>query len=75
MLLGFGVRLAGVVGIAFTLNLWIGLYQHDAEWPWQYIFLIMTLGFFVLDHAGRSLGLDAILDRRSMRQPNRLIAG
>ena len=75
LLLGFGVHLAGVVGIAFTLNLWIGLYQHDAEWPWQYIFLIMTLGFFVLDHAGRSLGLDAILDRRSMRQPDRLIAG
>ncbi len=63
LLLGFGVRLAGLVGIAFTLNLWIGLYRVDAEWPWQYIFLIATLAFFVLDRAGQSLGLDALIRR------------
>lgn len=63
LLLGFGVRLAGLVGIAFTLNLWIGLYRVDAEWPWEYIFLIVTLGFFMLDCAGQSLGLDALIRR------------
>ena len=63
LMLGFGVRLAGLVGIAFTLNLWIGLYRVDAEWPWQYMFLVFTLGFFILDHAGQSLGLDALVRR------------
>lgn len=63
LMLGFAVRLAGLVAIVFTLNLWIGLYHNTAEWPWQYVFLIMTHGFFALDQAGRSLGLDAILAR------------
>ena len=63
LMLGFGVRAAGLVGIAFTLNLWIGLYRNGAEWPWQYVFIIMTHGFFALDHAGRSLGLDARIAR------------
>ena len=63
LMLGFAVRLAGLVGIVFTLNLWIGLYRNGAEWPWQYVFIILTHGFFVLDHAGRSLGLDAMIAR------------
>lgn len=64
LILGFAVRLAGMVGVAMTLNLWIGLYHNQAEWPWEYIFLVVTSGFFVLDRAGRSLGLDALLPRR-----------
>ncbi len=63
LMLGFCVRLAGVVGILFTLNLWIGLYRNDAEWPWQYVFIIMTHGFFALDRAGQMLGLDATIRR------------
>ena len=63
LMLGFAVRLAGIVAILFTLNLWIGLYRNDAEWPWEYVFIVLTHGFFVLDHAGRSLGLDATLAR------------
>ena len=63
LLLGFGVRLAGLMAIGFTLNLWIGLYRDPAEWPWQYIFIIMTHVFFVLDSAGRSLGLDGLVRR------------
>jgi uncharacterized membrane protein YphA (DoxX/SURF4 family) len=63
LMLGFAVRLAGLVGIAFTLNLWIGLYHNDAEWPWQYVFIIMTHAFFALDHAGQALGLDALVRR------------
>ncbi len=63
LMLGFAVRLAGVVGIVFTLNLWIGLYHNNAEWPWEYIFIIVTHGFFALDRAGQSLGLDALVRR------------
>ena len=69
LMLGIGVRLAGLVGIAFMLNLWIGLYRNDAEWPWNYLFLAMVHGFFILDHAGRSLGLDAMWARRRMQYP------
>lgn len=63
LLLGFGVRLAGIMAIGFTFNLWIGLYRNPAEWPWQYVFIIMTHVFFVLDSAGRSLGLDGLVRR------------
>ena len=66
LMLGFGVRLAGLVGIAFTLNLWVGLYHRADEWPWNYIFLTFVHAFFVLDRAGECLGLDALWRRRLM---------
>ena len=66
LLLGLAVPLAGLLAIVFTLNLWVGLYHNGAEWPWEFIFIIFTNGFFMLDHAGRSLGLDAMLIRRRL---------
>jgi uncharacterized membrane protein YphA (DoxX/SURF4 family) len=63
LMLGVAVRLAGLGGILFTLNLWVGLYHNSVEWPWNYLFLIMVHAFFAMDHAGRSLGLDALLTR------------
>jgi hypothetical protein len=62
-MLGFGVRLMGLVGMAFAFHLYLGLYRHPAEWPWLFFFLIFVQGFFVLHAAGRSLGLDAMLRR------------
>ena len=62
-ILGFLVRPMGVVGMLFVAHLWLGLYLNPAEWPWLYIFLIFVQGFFVLDNAGKSLGLDALLAR------------
>jgi hypothetical protein len=62
-ILGFMVRPMGVVGMLFVAHLWLGLYHHPAEWPWLYIFLIFVQGFFVLDSAGKSLGLDALFAR------------
>ena len=62
-LLGFCVRPFAALGILFTLQLWLGLYRHPGEWPWEYIFLIFTMGFFYLDAAGKSLGLDALIAR------------
>lgn len=60
-MLGLCVRPMAVIGILFTLQLWLGLYQHPHEWPWQYFFLIFTMGFFFVTRAGMSLGLDALL--------------
>lgn len=69
LMLGFGVRPAGLVGIAFTLNLWVGLYHRGDEWPWNYIFLIVVHAFFVLDRAGECLGLDGMPARQRPPAP------
>ena len=63
-MLGFAVRLFGVIGMAFAFHLYLGLYRHPGEWPWSFIFLVFVQGFFVLLAAGRSLGLDALLRGR-----------
>ena len=60
-ILGFLVRPMAVVGMLFTLHLWLGLYRHPGEWPWLYLFLVFVQGFFFLNSAGRSLGLDALM--------------
>lgn len=64
-ILGFGVRGFALVGMIFTTQLYFGLYTHPAEWPWLYIFLIVTCGLFYLHAAGRSLGLDALVRRET----------
>lgn len=64
-ILGLGVRLAGLIGMLFVMNLWLGIYRpgEPAEWPWSYVFLIMVMFLLVMHAAGRSLGLDAWLRR------------
>jgi hypothetical protein len=47
----------------YVAHLWLGLYHHPSEWPWLYIFLIFVQGFFVLNNAGKSLGLDELIPR------------
>jgi hypothetical protein len=77
MMLGIGVRLAGVAAMLFVANLWLGIYRpgDPAEWPWSYVFLMMLMFLFALYAAGRSLGLDAILRRdvASVREPKSLL--
>jgi uncharacterized membrane protein YphA (DoxX/SURF4 family) len=66
LILGFCVRIVGVLALLFTLNLWLGIYNQNtgpAEWPWSYVFLMMLNAFFAIHAAGRSLGLDALLRR------------
>lgn len=65
LILGVGVRAVAFLGIGIAANLWIGLYHYQAEWPWTYVFIIVIQTFFILDRAGRALGLDALLQRRS----------
>ncbi len=61
LMLGLFTRLASVIAMAFAANIFLGLYHNGSEWPWQYMFLILLLGFFAIDAAGRSLGLDGLL--------------
>jgi uncharacterized membrane protein YphA (DoxX/SURF4 family) len=68
LLLGVFTRLGGVLGALMAMNLWLGLYRAPYEWPWAYFFLIMLQTTFVVLHAGRSLGFDAILVRREQAQ-------
>jgi uncharacterized membrane protein YphA (DoxX/SURF4 family) len=61
LMLGFMVRLAGVVGALFILNLLIGLYNDPTEWPWTYVGIICAHGMFAVAQAGRSFGIDNLL--------------
>jgi uncharacterized membrane protein YphA (DoxX/SURF4 family) len=65
LVLGFGVRLFALLAVGFSLHLWLGLYRHPGEWPWNYVFLAIVLALFVAHAAGRSLGADALLRRRA----------
>jgi uncharacterized membrane protein YphA (DoxX/SURF4 family) len=76
LMLGLFTRAGGVLGAAMAINLWLGLYRAPYEWPWTYFFLILLQITFVVLHAGRSLGIDAILARRETArlQPRRAAA-
>jgi hypothetical protein len=56
-----------VIGALQVLNLWLGLYNAEGEWPWTYFFLLVLMVIFALHRYGRSLGLDAILLERAAR--------
>lgn len=61
LMLGLFVRPVAVLGAIYVLGLWIGLYRHPAEWPWEYIFLSAVQGMFAIIGGRYSLGLDALL--------------
>jgi len=65
LMLGFGVRLVATVAVLYSLHLWLGLYRHPGEWPWNYVFLAIVHVLFVVYAAGRSLGVDALVRRRT----------
>ena len=69
LMLGFMVRLSGIVVGLFTLNLMIGLYNDPTEWPWTYVGLIFTHWMFAAAQAGRSLGLDNLIAKRLVSVP------
>ena len=68
LLLGLFVRLWGVIGALQIVNLWLGLYSAEHEWPWTYFFLLVLMLIFALHRYGRRLGLDAIIVARSQNQ-------
>ncbi len=72
LMLGIFTRLGGMLGFLMAVNLWLGLYRAPAEWPWTYFFLLIVNGSFAIFHAGRSLGVDALLAARPTGQARRL---
>ncbi|WP_284944285.1 TQO small subunit DoxD [Acidisoma cladoniae] len=64
LMLGFMVRLSGIVAALFTLNLLIGLYNDPTEWPWTYVGIICAHGMFAATQAGRSFGIDNLFAKR-----------
>jgi uncharacterized membrane protein YphA (DoxX/SURF4 family) len=79
LILGIFVRLWGWIGALQVLNLWLGLYNADGEWPWTYFFLLVVMVIFALHRYGRSLGVDALFleratsGRRSRMETQRLL--
>jgi uncharacterized membrane protein YphA (DoxX/SURF4 family) len=67
LLLGLFVRFWGFIGALQILNLWLGLYNAEGEWPWTYFFLLVLQVIFAVHRYGRSLGLDAIIAARAAR--------
>ena len=65
LMLGLGVRFVAIVAAVYSLHLWLGLYGHPAEWPWNYMFLAIVHVQFAVYAAGRSLGLDELIRRRA----------
>ncbi|MGI9596490.1 MAG: DoxX family membrane protein [Acidimicrobiales bacterium] len=61
LLLGVGVRIGSLVGLALSVNLGIGLLDVPGEWPWAYAMLAMWHGLFYVSNAGRVWGLDGRL--------------
>lgn len=64
LLLGLVSRAGALLGLLMGLNLWLGLYSAQGEWPWTYMFLVIIQAIFVIDPPGRSLGADALLRAR-----------
>ncbi len=77
LILGIFVRFWGLIGALQILNLWLGLYNAEGEWPWTYFFLLVIQLIFALHHYGRSLGLDALIVERwkGRRSPMGILAG
>ena len=64
LMLGIFVRFWGLIGALQILNLWLGLYNAEGEWPWTYFFLLVIQLIFAVHHYGRSLGFDALIVAR-----------
>ncbi len=69
LMLGFMVRISGVVAALFTFNLLVGLYNAPTEWVWTYVGIIFTHAMFAMTQAGRSLGADNLVAKRLLRAP------
>ena len=41
LILGVFTRLGGALGALMAINLWLGLYDAQGEWPWTYMFLVI----------------------------------
>ena len=74
LMLGLASRLGALLGALMALNLWLGLYSAEGEWPWTYMFLLVIQIVFVIDPPGRCLGVDALLLGRTQRRRHYAVA-
>ena len=63
LMLGLFTRLGALLGALQAVNLYLGLYRIPSECPWTYGFMILLQIMLLVHHAGRSLGIDAMLLR------------
>jgi uncharacterized membrane protein YphA (DoxX/SURF4 family) len=63
LMLGLFTRLGALLSALSAVNLYLGLYRLPTEWPWTYGFMILLQIMLLVHHAGRSLGIDAMLVR------------
>ena len=66
LLLGLFNRVAAVLGALMALNLWLGLYRSSSEWIWEYFFLLVIQGMFLIVRPGLSWGADALLRHKPL---------
>lgn len=69
LLLGLFTVLGGLGGALWMVNIMLGSYSIPGEWPWLWFLLIAPQLVFAHTHAGRVLGIDALLHRRLAGTP------
>jgi uncharacterized membrane protein YphA (DoxX/SURF4 family) len=62
LLIGLLTPLTCVFAVFFLGNVFLATFGHD--WPWAYLMPISLLGALFFTRAGRSLGVDAFLQKR-----------
>jgi hypothetical protein len=65
LMLGLFVPFWSGIAAIYTVNLFLGLYNDPAEWPWTYVGLICAYGMFAVTRAGRKATLSSPGLRRS----------
>jgi uncharacterized membrane protein YphA (DoxX/SURF4 family) len=74
LLLGLVSRAGALLGLLMGVNLWLGLYSADGEWPWTYMFLVVIQTWFVIDPPGRVLGADALMRHRGVARSSAILS-
>ena len=76
LILGVLTRFGATLGALMAVNLWLGLYRSQYEWPWTYFFLVLLQVTFAVLQVGRNLGVDEILVRKldSKSEPKGILA-
>ncbi len=64
LLIGLFVRASATIGALMILNIYLGLYRSETEWPWTYAFLVLLMILLAVERYGRSLGADALIAAR-----------
>ena len=73
LIIGLFVRAIATIGALMILNIYLGLYRSESEWPWTYAFLVLLMLLFAVERYGRSLGADALIAARA-REPKKGLA-